>query len=175
MRDFLMQNGTEIPEVSDMWNDDTLLAIKDKLLTGIKLQFATKPVLVKLAAMLDEALCLAIPSGEQMLVVYMVPSSRPNELSSMVGRRYSLSLSITDEGCTEDSETEFCMAFPAVGNHCIASRMIKVPLWNGQQKVCGWLCLIGLAERLTAKRLRELLPVLSEEGEALSFTLSKGW
>lgn len=172
-----MLETTVIDGGSGLLSDADIQIMKEKLLIGIQLQFSAKPILVRLAEMLDEAICLAVPSGEQLLVVDMVLSSLPHEIASLVGRRYPRSFAPEESGFAEVVTTDFLPAGGSAAgeqrsNRC---RMIKVPLWNGQQRVCGWLCLLGSAERLPPKRLRDLLPVLRAEGESLSISLRKRW
>ncbi len=155
--------------------DKVVQTMKEKLISGIQLQFSARPVMVKLAEKLDEAICLAVPSGEQMLVVDMVSSSRPCEFSSFVGRRYPWALSSEEADFFEGGSAALCQPCATGMSQSTNLRIVRIPLWNGQQKVCGWLCLLGLMERLTSKRLRESFQVLREEGESLSVSLSKGW
>lgn len=154
--------------------ENIYLPFKRRLLTGIQFQLLAKPALERLATRLDETICLAVPSGKQMLIVDTVPSSRRNDLPTLIGLRYPLAPRLQNKRCVEVTDCKFPRRdTPLADFNSSDVSLVKTTLWNGQQIACGWICLIGKTARLPPKRIREILPILREEGVALSVLLKK--
>ncbi len=140
----------------------------------------SKPVMETLAEKVSEAVYLAIPDENDLLLVEMVDSSQKIRVMSLVGKRFSLdqfsagkvimahnaksndlccSLKvIVDQGAYVD--------FGAVGEGvgCLA-----VPVFNAQGSACSSLCILVPEFRLSTDRIEnELLPLLKGAGDDVS-------
>lgn len=160
-------------------------ALGRKFFSKVELVREARPVLEELARDLDEAVYLAVPVEEEVLLLDMADSSRKVRISPLIGERYgmaqtamgkvilaSLQRSATSPGAMAPEEAvvirkdRFCR-----DQHILDEGVgtVAVPLFGARKRVCGALTLIAPEFRLDHRTVHErILPSLSRAGELLS-------
>ncbi len=146
-----------------------------KFLSKMDLLKMARPVMGKLVRECNEAVYIAVRSGEEVLFLDSVDTPQQVKIVTLVGKRYpfmSTSAGRVLAGHAEINENwqqETDTDCGALGEG-IAS--IAVPLMDGSGKKPGSLCMIGPEFRLTPEKVsKELLPSLAEAGMVISSKL----
>jgi DNA-binding IclR family transcriptional regulator len=163
-----------------------------KFLSRMGLLRKAKPVIERLARECNEALYLAVPRGNEVLMLDMVDTMQQVKIIPLVGNRYPATASsagrvilanseIHRDKCSQESlsalgntlaltrETGGCFDRGVLGEG-IAS--LATPLIDAQGNVPGSLCMIGPEFRLTEEKINgSLLPQLIEAGVVISSKL----
>ncbi len=143
----------------------------------------SKPGMEYLAKKVGEAVYLAIPDENDLLLLEMVDSSQKIRVMPLVGKRFSLDQFSAGKVIMAHNATseELCRSLGAIsakgysvdygavgeGVGCIA-----VPLFDAQGSACASLCILVPEIRLSSDRINnELLPLLKEAGEEISAKL----
>ncbi len=166
--------------------------IGQKFLSRMKLLNTAKPVMEGLSRECDETVYLAIPSGQDFLLLDKVDTTNPVGIMTLVGKRYPLSrcaagkvmLAFDDEtspghaGMGSDRAQGSLTTIRQYGFSTDAGSMgdgvasLAVPVLNAQKRVLGCLCFVGPQYRFTDERVRsDLLPRLKVAGEMVSSKL----
>lgn len=137
-----------------------------KLLTRFTLLSKAKPVMEALARSCGEAVYLAIPRGQEILLVDMIDTLERIKVVSLLGRRYPLTATTalgqvigTEIGSVVRVDSEGL----GDGIACLAA-----PLRNARGKVCGAISLIGPDFRFARERIEQLMPTLLDAAEEIS-------
>jgi len=154
-----------------------------KFLSRMGLLRKAKPVMEKLARDCDEALYLAVPRDQDVLMFEMVDTMQQVRIVPLVGQRFPLaqtsagrvilahtaSAAGLDDHLREIPKQGGCHDRGSFGDG-IAS--LAVPLLDALGNVLGSLCMIGPEFRLSCKRIEEVLfPRLVEAGQVVSSKL----
>ncbi|MCF6178644.1 MAG: IclR family transcriptional regulator [Geopsychrobacter sp.] len=163
-----------------------------KFLSRMGLLRKAKPVIERLARECNEALYLAVPRGDDVLMLDMVDTLQQVKIIPLVGNRYPITASSAGQVILANSEThrnnctleELAVintqlseirdaggcADRGIMGEGIAS--LATPLIDAQGNVPGSLCLIGPEFRLTQEKIEKtLLPQLIEAGIVISSKL----
>lgn len=163
-----------------------------KLLSHMVLLRKAKPAIEKLARSCNEAIYLAVPQNNEILLLDMVDTTQQVKIVPLLGNRYPISgpsagriiLAHSNshlKSCSTSSLSGLETELPSIhkqGYSCdfgqfgegIASA--AVPLFEEQGNVVGSLCLIGPEFRLSQDKLRrEILPPLIDAGVVISSKL----
>jgi len=163
-----------------------------KFLSRMGLLRKAKPVIERLARECNEALYLAVPRDNEILMLDMVDTMQQVKIIPLVGNRYPITgssagrvvlaysemhrnqcpperLSVLKNDLLLIRETGGCVDKGVLGEG-IAS--LAIPLIDAQGNVPGSLCMVGPEFRLTAEKINEiLLPQLIEAGVVISSKL----
>ncbi len=163
-----------------------------KFLSRMGLLRKAKPVIERLARECNEALYLAVPRGNDVLMLDMVDTMQQVKIIPLVGNHYPITASSAGHAIlasselqrnkcsleelaaistllTKTRETGGCIDRGVLGEG-IAS--LATPLIDAQGKVPGSLCMVGPEFRLTREKIEEtLLPQLIEAGIVISSKL----
>lgn len=137
-----------------------------KLLSRFSLLNKAKPVMEALARSSGESVYLAIPRGQEVLLVEMIDTLEKIKVAPLIGKRYPLAATAAGQVfALEVNGSTFRSDFGGLGEGiaCLA-----VPVRNVRGRVCGSINLVGPDFRLTTSRLEQLLPSLLEAGELIS-------
>jgi len=163
-----------------------------KFLSRMGLLRKAKPVIERLARECNEALYLAVPRGNEVLMLDMVDTMQQVKIIPLVGNRYPITGPTAGRvilagsethrsSCTLESladlDAELIRIREAGG--CIDSGVLgegiaslATPLIDAQGNVPGSLCMVGPEFRLTQEKINEnLLPRLIEAGVVISSKL----
>ncbi len=163
-----------------------------KFLSRMGLLRKAKPVIERLARECNEALYLAVPRENEILMLDMVDTMQQVKIIPLVGNRYPITGSSAGRvilahsethraNCTQEGlavlgnelekirETGGCVDRGILGDG-IAS--LAIPLIDAQGNVPGSLCMVGPEFRLTNEKINEmLLPQLIDAGVVISSKL----
>lgn len=149
-----------------------------RLLQRMSLLRKAKPVMERLARQCDEAVYLAIPHGDEILMLDMVDTTQKVGTVSLVGQRFALTGTAAGRVVIEGRATRVPALIGDVGisgearDHGALGEGVSslaVPLFNAQGEVRASLCLVGPDYRFTATRLaEELSPLLREAAAVIS-------
>ena len=166
--------------------------IGQKFLSRMVLLRKAKPVMEKLARACNEAIYLAVPSGNEVLLLDMVDTTQQVKIIPLLGKRYPITgpsagrvilahaeahrakcsleeLSTLNSELTRIHEQGNCYDQGAFGEG-IAS--LAAPLIDAQGNVPGSLCIVGPEFRLPPDKIEnDLLPSLTEAGIVISSKL----
>lgn len=166
--------------------------VGQKVLSRMGLLRSAKPLMESLLRECDETVYLAVPDGQEILLLEKVDTSNPVNVMPLVGKRYPLSRSAAGEiilaynsglGRGDSGEDPglsaqaldairqrgFSVDFEGLGEG-VAS--LAVPLFNAQKKVLGCLCFVGPQFRFTEEKIKnDLLPPLEAAGRTVSSQL----
>ncbi|HEX9779391.1 MAG TPA: IclR family transcriptional regulator [Geopsychrobacteraceae bacterium] len=166
--------------------------IGQKFLSRMGLLRKAKPVMEKLVRQCNEAIYLAVPSGNEVLLLDMVDTTQQVKIISLLGKRYPITgpsagqvILAHDERhrakCSLEEVAAMKSDMPRIrqqGNchdqgtfgEGIAS--LAAPLIDAHGGVPGSLCIIGPEFRLSPEKIEnELLPGLTEAGVVISSKL----
>ena len=137
-----------------------------KLLARFTLLSKAKPVMEALARSCSEAVYLAIPRGQEILLVEMIDTLERIKVVSLLGRRYPLTAT-TALGQVIVSDLDSVVRVDreglGAGIACLAA-----PLRNPGGKVCGAISLVGPDFRFPRERIEQLVPTLMDAAEEIS-------
>lgn len=137
-----------------------------KLLTRFTLLRKAKPVMEALARSCGEAVYLAIPRGDEILLVDMIDTLERIKVVPLLGRRYPLT-ETNALGQVISSEIDSTVRVDreglGVGIACLAA-----PLRNARGKICGAISLVGPDFRFARERIEQLVPALLDAAEEIS-------
>lgn len=166
--------------------------IGQKFLSRMVLLRKAKPVMEKLTRECNEAIYLAVPSGNEVLLLDMVDTTQQVKIIPLLGNRYPITgpsagrviLAHGEGHCASCSLDEIaaleaelprirkqggCYDQGAFGEG-IAS--LAAPLIDAQGNIPGSLCMVGPEFRLSADKIeQDLLPKLTEAGIVISSKL----
>ena len=163
-----------------------------KFLSRMGVLSKAKPVIERLARECNEALYLAIPRENEILMLDMVDTMQQVKIIPLVGNRYPITGSsaglvilanseVHRNQCTRESlsmiRDELALireAGGAIDNGVLGEGIasLATPLIDAQGNVPGSLCMIGPEFRLTTQKIKEtLLPQLIEAGVVISSKL----
>lgn len=163
-----------------------------KFLSRMGLLRKAKPVIERLARECNEALYLAVPRENQVLLLDMVDTMQQVKIIPLVGNRYPITKSSAGRVILASSETyrNECTqeSLSALGDELALIReaggcsdkgilgegitSLATPLIDAQGNVPGSLCMVGPEFRLTSEKVNEiLLPQLIEAGVVISSKL----
>ncbi|PLX95561.1 MAG: IclR family transcriptional regulator [Desulfuromonas sp.] len=166
--------------------------IGQKFLSRMGLLRKAKPVMEKLARACNEAIYLAVPSDNEVLLLDMVDTTQQVKIIPLLGNRYpitgpSAGRAIVAFGETHQAKCSF-EELAALEAELVRSReqggcydqgsfgegiaSLAVPLIDAEGNVPGSLCIVGPEFRLTPEKIeQELLPSLIEAGIVISSKL----
>lgn len=139
-----------------------------KLLTRFTLLSKAKPVMEALARSSGEAVYLAIPRGQEILLVDMIDTLEHIKVVSLLGRRYPLAATAAGQVFSGDDLEKYRMDSNGLGEGTVC---LAAPLRNARGKVCGSISLVGPDFRFTPERNAILLSELLEAAELISSKL----
>lgn len=150
-----------------------------KLLQRMSLLRHAKPVMERLARQCDEAVYLAIPREEQILLLAVVNAGQPVTTVSLVGRRFPLDSTAPGravlQGRSRASGRLSGGPWLEAADHDALGQGVSslaVPLVNGKGEVPASLCLVGPDFRFNRERAaQELFPLLRESAAVISTKL----
>jgi DNA-binding IclR family transcriptional regulator len=163
-----------------------------KFLSRMGLLRKAKPVIERLARECNEALYLAVPRGNEVLMLDMVDTMQQVKIIPLVGNRYPITKVSAGRVILAHSETHRASC-NAAELSAIAAELKKIretggnvdqavlgegiaslatPLIDAQGNVPGSLCMVGPEFRLTPEKIAEFhLPQLIETGVVISSKL----
>jgi len=154
-----------------------------KILSRMGLLRKAKPVMEMLARDCDEALYLAVPRDQDVLMFEMVDTTQQVRIVPLVGQRYPLAQTsagkviLAHRGRPANRDALLDEIPKRGGCHDRGSfgegiASLAVPLRDALGHVLGSLCMIGPEFRMTCKRVEEVLfPRLVEAGQVVSSRL----
>ncbi|WP_020676685.1 IclR family transcriptional regulator [Geopsychrobacter electrodiphilus] len=163
-----------------------------KFLSCMGLLRNAKPVIERLARECNEALYLAVPRGNEILMLDMVDTLQQVKIIPLVGNRYpvttvsaGLVILANSEAhrrnCNCEELSAISVTLPEIlknGGYIDRGVMgegitsLSVPIIDAQGNVPGSLCMVGPEFRLTPKKIKETyLPQLIEAGVVISSKL----
>ncbi|MDO3380282.1 IclR family transcriptional regulator [Geoalkalibacter halelectricus] len=152
-----------------------------KILQRMSLLRKAKPVMERLARQCDEAVYLAIPHGEEILMLDMVDTTQKVGTVSLVGQRFPLADTaagrVVIEGrrvCARGGYGELAAWREVRDRGALGEGVssLAVPVLDARGEVQASLCLIGPDFRFEGARLgEELLPLLREAAAVISSRL----
>lgn len=166
--------------------------IGQKFLSRMGLLRKAKPVIERLARECNEALYLAVPKENEVLMLDMVDTMQQVKIIPLVGNRYPITgpsagrviLAGSEKhrsNCTLEALADLDIELKRIreAGGCIDAGVLgegiaslSVPLIDAQGNVPGSLCMVGPEFRLTAEKINEnLLPLLLEAGVVISSKL----
>lgn len=137
-----------------------------KLLTRLDLLSKAKPVMDALARECSESIYLAIPSGDDILLIEMANTDQQVQVIPLVGRRYpitdiaagrvifahmTLGKTLSGEWATSRDQG-FCLDQDKLAEGVTS---IAAPIFDARNQAIGSLCLIGPSFRLTEEKIKE--------------------
>ncbi len=162
-----------------------------KILSRMGVLSTAKPIMERLARQCDEAVYLAVPRNQEVLLLDMVDTSQQVAIKPLVGNTYPLAR--TSAGrillTFRSTQAELSADAPSlpgeelafvkhqgasieVGGFGDGVASLAVPLFNAQREVLGCLCILGPEYRFGSERMEcELLPRLQETGKVVSSKL----
>jgi DNA-binding IclR family transcriptional regulator len=170
----------------------TAYEMGQKLLSHMSLLRNAKPVIEKLGRSCNESIYLAVPQGNEVLLLDMVDTTQQVKIIPLIGKRYPISGPSAgrvilahsqkhQQTCGESGLSAIRAELSKIhelGYYCDAGQFgegissAAVPLINAQGSVSGSLCLIGPEFRLTPETLHsDLLPQLIDAGIIISSKL----
>lgn len=166
--------------------------IGQKFLSRMGLLNKAKPVIERLARECNEALYLAVPRKNEVLMLDMVDTMQQVKIIPLVGNRYPITGCSAGRAILASSETHRSQCAPeslsAIGEELATIRetggcvdkgvlgegiaSLAIPLIDAQGNVPGSLCMVGPEFRLTHEKIKEtLLPQLIDAGIVISSKL----
>lgn len=156
-----------------------------KFLLRMALLRKAKPVMEKLARQCNEAVYLAVPSGDEILLLDMVDTVQQVKIVPLIGTRHSMNSTSAGRVILAHGDTRRSKEHGSIDQDLIAIKAagasidrntlgegitsLATPLMNAQDMVPGSLCIIGPEFRLSQDKVQnELLPSLIEAGVIIS-------
>jgi IclR family transcriptional regulator, KDG regulon repressor len=150
-----------------------------KILLRMGLLRQARPVMERLARQCDEAVYLAIPRAEQILLLAVANTGQPVTTVSLVGRRFPLESTAPGRAVLQGRSGAYGRRggsswLETAGHDELGQGVfsLAVPIWDAKGDVPGSLCLVGPDYRFNRERAeQELLPLLRESAAIISTTL----
>lgn len=163
-----------------------------KLLTHNSLLRVAKPNIEKLARQCNEAVYLAVPSNNEILMLDMVDTTQQIKIIPLLGNRYPVPRTTAGrvmlshcgklrESCGDSKKDSTASQLTVIseqnydvdrGGFGEGIASLAVPLIDGDSEIVGSICIVGPEFRLTRKFVDEtLLPKLVDTGIVVSSKL----
>lgn len=137
-----------------------------KFLSREELLKKAKPVMKRLARLCNEAVYLAVPREDEVLMIDLADTLQNIGTASLVGNSYPLLQTAAGKAIQEMNTS---IDVDGLG---IGSASVAVPLLGANEKAVGSLCIVGPAFRFTVDRINcELLPFVKDASGVISSML----
>lgn len=139
-----------------------------KFLSRMGLLTKARPTMVRLARECNESVYIAVPRGNEVMMLDKVDTTHVVSTVPLVGYSFPLCQAAPGKAIQEQVS---CVDFGGFGE---GTACVAAPLFNAKKIIPGSLCIVGPEFRLSRERISgELLPRLQDACEEVSLKL--GW